>query len=347
MVLNRPVSKSLKSRGFFYGEMAKFARAGFGIDKAAESILHQTGSDAVARGICRAILSGLSAGKSVADSLRTSAFPISDLEVAMIEAAEKGGQLDVGFRHLADYFRQEDQARRSVRRALVYPVFLLHFALAVGIGITALLRQVNPNASGSEGRETLVQGFVWVAVGYGLFLTAAFLWRWASRLAESRAGIDVWLQRLPLIGPVRRHRGLSRFSEVLHISLLSAQRMDESWRQAGEASQSGRLRAFTAATSRRLAAGESIGSVVAASKGALPSDFQRGLTTAEQAGSLDEETAQWADYFREASAESLERLAEWLPKFVYWIVLLFAAAMVIRVALSYRDLLEGVLNFSY
>jgi type II secretory pathway component PulF len=140
---------------------------------------------------------------------------------------------------------------------------------------------------------------------------------------------------------------LARFCEVLHIYLLSGQRMDLAWERAGEASQSGQLRNYAKVSSHRLAAGESVGEVVSSARGALPGDLVRGLASADLAGALDQEAEQWADYFREAAGENLERFAEWAPKIFYWIVLLFAGGMVIRVALSYRDLLEGILDYPY
>ncbi len=153
MVLTASVASHLKARAFLYSELAKFARAGFGIDKACESIIGQKGSDRTAREICRAILNGTRSGKSMADALAESRYPVSNLEVAMVDAAERGGKLELGFRHLAEHFRQDAEARRRIRRALVYPLVLLHFALLVGIGITALLRTVGAGLTGGDSAD--------------------------------------------------------------------------------------------------------------------------------------------------------------------------------------------------
>lgn len=346
LVFTPTVASTLKARGFLYSELAKFARAGFGIDKACESILGQSGSDRTAREICRAILTGVRSGKTLAESLRDSRFPVSDLEVALIDAAERGGKLEIGFRHLADHFRQEDEASRRIRRAMIYPIFLLHFAIAVGIGITALLRHVNPNALDNAGASTVKEGLIWLAVGYGLAIGGILAWKMVSNAAEHSGPIDAVMRRVPLAGPVRRARSLARFCEVLHIYLLSGQRMDLAWSRAGEASQSGLLRNYAQSSARRLASGDSVADVAASAKGALPGDFARGLASADLAGALDQEAEQWAEWFRESAAENLERFAEWAPKIFYWIVLLFAGAMVIRVALTYRDLLQSILDFS-
>ncbi|MCB1086431.1 MAG: type II secretion system F family protein [Verrucomicrobiae bacterium] len=338
------MSSQLKARGFFYSELAKFARAGFGIDRACESIAGQSGSDRIARGLCRSILSGLNEGKSLAESMRTGSFPVSDLEVAMVDAAERGGKLEVGFRHLADHFKQEAEAKRRIRRAMIYPVFLLHFAVAVGIGITALLRQVNPNSAEGSGISTVVTGLIWLGIGYGVAIVLAIAWNVVSKAAERSSTLDALMQRVPLAGPVRRSRALARFCEVLHIYWLSGQRMDIAWSRAGAASQSGQLLRYSDASALRLANGESVSEVVMSARGALPGDFVRGIASADVAGALDEEAGHWAEYYREAAGENLQRFAEWMPKLFYWLVLLFAAGMIIRVALSYRDLLNGILN---
>ena len=347
MVFTLSVASSLKSRAFLYSELAKFARAGFGIDKACESIIGQPGSDRTAREICGAILKGTREGKSMADSLADSRYPVSSLEVAMVDAAERGGKLETGFRHLAEHFRQDAEARRRIRRALIYPLFLLHFALLVGIGITALLQTVGAGLTGTgsgDWRDSVFPALIWVGVGYAAAIAFITLWRSLSKSAEHSAPIDSFIQKVPLAGPVRRSRSLARFCEVLHIYLLSGQRMDLAWKRAGEASQSGQLRRYALASAKKLGAGESVGDVVADARGALPGDLVRGLASADLAGALDQETDQWAGYYRDASAEGVERLAEWAPKLFYWLVLGIAAWMIIRVALSYSDILRDIVN---
>lgn len=352
MVLSAIVAKDGKARAFLYAELAKFAHAGFGIDKACESILEQSRSDATAREICRAILEGTRAGKSMADSLATEEqFPISDLEIAMLDAAERGGQLERGFRHLAEHFRQEEEARRRIRRALIYPLVVLHLALFVGIGMTTVMGALGASLSGWNGggesfdwKASLLTSLAWVAVGYGIAILVIVAWRHFSKAACRSASVEAALQRIPLAGPVREARGLARFCEVLHLYLLSGQRMDLGWEKAGQASQSGRLREYSAKTAPLLAAGESVGTVAGLSEGALPSDLVRGLASADLAGALDRETAQWAETYRQTSAENVERLAEWAPKFFYWMVLIFAGWMIIRAALSYFGMLNNLGN---
>lgn len=335
---------SSKDRGRFYADLSKYTRAGIGIDKACESIKTQPGNSTARRSVCEIILNGLQAGHSVAGALRDARRgpKISEMEVSVIDAAERGGVLELGFQHLAEHYRQEDEARRRIRKALVYPVILLHFALLVGIGITALLENVSPNAEPGTGVQRVKQGLFWVLIGYALaILIFSFLKRLASQ-ANTSAAADALFRRIPLFGSARRNQALARFCEVFRISLLAGLKMDQAWEGSGKASQSGVIRETSARGARRLAAGESLADVVLTSLDAFPGDLARSLASADEAGQLDRDAAHWADYYREAAAESVERLAEWAPKIFYWFVLGIAAWMVLRVAFSYFGMINGM-----
>ncbi len=348
LVFTLAVASDLKARAFLYSELAKFARAGFGMDKACESIIGQGGADRLARSLCQAMLEGVRGGSTLAEGLAASRYPVSDLEVALVDAAEKGGKLEIGFRHLAEHFRQEAEARRRIRRAMIYPVVLLHFALLVGIGITAIYQTLGANLTGrgsADWRDSVVPALIWVGIGYLAVVGLVLLWRSLSRAAHRSAAIDAWMKRVPLAGPVRRARSLARFSEVLHIYLLAGQRMSLAWEQAGAASQSGQLMRYASRSAERLKGGDSVSEVVEKARGVLPGDFARGLASADVAGALDEETAHWAEHFREEAAQNVERLAEWAPKIFYWFVLAIAAWMIIRVALSYFGIIQGMLDY--
>lgn len=340
------VASNLKAKGFFYSELAKMVRAGFGIDRACAALRNQRGADPVAREICRAILEGLKSGKTVAEALRGSRLPVTELEVSLVDAAEKGGRLETGFRHLAEHFRQEAEARRRIRRAMVYPLFLFHFAFLVGVGITALLRQVSPEAGETVGRATVLSGLAWLGAVYALVAVLAALAKVAAAAAEGKPWVDALMRRLPLSGPVRTSRGLARFCEVLYLYLLSGQRRDLAWSAAGRASRSGSLKVFALRTAPRLGAGESVHEILGEPGVPLPGDLAGGLASADLAGALDEETARWSDHYRAAAAEHLEHFMVWVPKLFYGVVLVYGAAMAIRVALSYRDLIQSVLDWS-
>jgi hypothetical protein len=68
------------------------------------------------------------------------------------------------------------------------------------------------------------------------------------------------------------------------------------------------------------------------------------MAAAEESGQLDRELAEWGRYYSESAGEAMDLLAEWAPKLFYWGILLLVAAMIIRAAMAYRDLIEGLLN---
>lgn len=332
-------------RAELYGDLAKFAKAGFGLDRAFLALADQRGVHHRVQRIARSAANHLAAGRTIADSLQLAEFQMSALEYSMIEAAERGGVLEIGFRHLADHFRQEHDARIRIRRAMIYPLFLLHAALLVGIFVPALLKAALPDAPGAGFAESIRAGFAWAGAGYAVAILLFLAWRRLNAAAAKSPLADRLVRSTPLFGPARKAQALARFCEVLRIQLLAGQRMSHAWESAGAVSQSGLLRAATAKQAARFAGGESINSVVSQSRGVFPGNFARSLAAADLAGQLDEDVAHWADYYRQNSAESVERLARWAPKIFYFLVMMLAAWMVIRFALAYRDLLEGYMDW--
>jgi len=116
------------SKALLYNEFAKLLKAGFGIDKAADTVLsgkpppeHREFSEVLNR--------GLGEGKSIAGAVADVALPVSEVEKRLIAAGEKGGRLEAAFAHLAGYFQSVDQTARQVRSGLVYPLVLVHLAV--------------------------------------------------------------------------------------------------------------------------------------------------------------------------------------------------------------------------
>lgn len=342
MVLDCSVSMSNEQRSLLYADLARFTRSGFGIDKACESLARQPGIDRRTRAVCEGILEGLASGRTVADS--AIGLGLSEMECWVIEAAENGGQLEAGFRILADHFRQRHESRRRIRRGMIYPMVLIHFALVAGIGVSALLTSVNPSAGPGAGKAAFKSGLIWVLIAYAAVLIGIALIRMLSKAASGSAVIDACLRRVPFWGPMRRNDSLARFSEVFRIQLLSGGKMSVAWENAGRAAHSGTIGAATRTGAVSLAAGESLTEVLRNSGNAFPGDFSRSLANADITGRLDEEAAQWASYYREASAISVERFAEWMPKLVYGFALAIGAWMVLKIAFSYLSVINGFLD---
>lgn len=337
---------TLSSRAQLYREFANYTRSSFGIGKACEAMLERKRGRLPTphRAFCESILRGVENGKSIAASLDDCPASISDLEKSILDAGERGGLLERAFHHLGDHFARVAEARRRILRSLVYPVFLFHLGAAFGIGGTALMTMVRPDAQVADAWATARTGLLIFIAVYLLLIVLGFavaaLWR---RAATSPAA-DRLVRRIPLLGAVHRDFALGRFSEVFAIHLTAGQKMDTGLRASGLAAHAGLLLAASQRGAQRLADGDSLTNVLTDEHAAFPDPFISGIASAEQSGRLDEELTHWAQTYSNKSSESLETLARWAPKIFYYLILVVVALLILKVAHTYLAGIQGWLD---
>lgn len=317
----------LAEKTTLYRELAKLTQADFHLDRSLALLLSQKTSPA-RHAYLGGMQRGLAEGKSLAEAIRThNGKFVTGLELALIESGERSGKLSSAFNHLARYYAAADSAARQMQGAMIYPLILLHLAVALPEIPNAIMATDGP---GFFERTALWFGLLWAGLA-SLFLA----WRWLTRRALDSPQADGWLNRVPLVGTARRHWALARFCQVFHAGLLAALRMSESCRLAGEASQSGHLKAGAIKAAESIEdKGEAL-SLALAETQAFPSDFIHSLATAEEAGTLDEEMARWNAAETLAAAEAMDRASLWLPKIGYALVVIFVVYRIFTMVQGY------------
>ena len=164
-------------------------------------------------------------GMSLADAMAKSPDVFPRVYVAMVEAGEAGGFLDVVLAQIADFQSREKELKSKVLTAMIYPCILLCLALVV---LTVLLvffipkfQTVFASVHGALPLITqLIIGVSHIVRSYGLFVAAAlvgavFLVRtWFA----SEKGRRVWerlVLRAQLIGPLVAQFAMARFCRML------------------------------------------------------------------------------------------------------------------------------------
>jgi type IV pilus assembly protein PilC len=167
------------------------------------------------------VVDGMPLATAMAQSPET--FP--RVYVAMVEAGEAGGFLDVVLGQIADFQAREKEMRGKVLTALLYPIILLVLALAV---LVFLLVFFIPRF------QTIFQGFgaklplltqVIVSVSelmrsYGLFMVVGivvgfYLIRSWFVSETGRRVWEGWILRAPIVGPLVAQFAMARFSRML------------------------------------------------------------------------------------------------------------------------------------
>jgi type II secretory pathway component PulF len=216
-----------------FRELAKLLKADFHLDRSFDLLLNQNPKPALAQ-FLRAAQERLGSGSGVTEALRQGQQGgLNALDLALVAAGENSGRLAQSFTLLARYYESVVESARKARSAMIYPLILAH----LGVILPELPAAIAGDSLAELPLRILSRlGILWVI----LFLVFRG-WKALSKSAETSPATDRLLSRLPLLGPMRQHWALARFTQVAHSALLAALRPQEWIRLAGEASGSGQF----------------------------------------------------------------------------------------------------------
>ena len=164
-------------------------------------------------------------GMPLADAMAKSPETFPRVYVAMVEAGETGGFLDVVLNQIADFQAREKEMRSKVMTALLYPVILLGLALAVLVFLLVFfIPRFQTIFTGFGAKLPLLTQMIVstseVMRSYGLFLvlglaiTGLMIRTWLV----SEAGRRAWegaILKAPVVGPLVAQFAMSRFCRML------------------------------------------------------------------------------------------------------------------------------------
>ncbi|MEI6535153.1 MAG: type II secretion system F family protein, partial [Verrucomicrobiaceae bacterium] len=229
MVKSGKMQLSLKEKVRLYHDLGTMLSSGFHLDRGIDLLLAQNPSRGV-RCWLEGLRDGLHDKLGVADAIRRQASGTSELEIGLIEAGERGGKLDEACKHLAAYFELRQRSLNKAVGALIYPVILAHLgAFFPDLSKVMLGGGLASAFAGVPARLAIL----WILLAV-IFFTASIL----TRLTRTSVLADRIVNCLPLVGSIRRHWALARFSQVMQTGLLASLKVSEVLRLAGGATQS-------------------------------------------------------------------------------------------------------------
>ena len=164
-------------------------------------------------------------GMPLAEAMAKSPETFPRVYIAMVEAGETGGFLDVVLGQIADFQAREKEMRGKVMTALLYPVILLVLALAVLVFLLVFFiprfQTIFAGFGGSLPALTqVIVSTSEILRSYGLiFLVGLVVGGYMIRTwVVSEQGRRVWegfILRAPVVGPLVSQFAMSRFCRML------------------------------------------------------------------------------------------------------------------------------------
>jgi type IV pilus assembly protein PilC len=179
-----------------------------------------------------AVRKDVEAGLSLSDAMSRHPKVFSPLFVAMTQAGEMGGVLEGSLMRVADQLQKDAALRRQIKSAMVYPIMVIIFAVAVMMALVAFLVPVFVGVFNQFGGELpkltqvsvflshAVTGYWWLMFLGTVAILMAFV-RW-KRTSWGRKQWDHFRLRVPMkIGTIVQQVAVARWSRTL-ASLTSA-----------------------------------------------------------------------------------------------------------------------------
>lgn len=174
---------------------------------------------------------GIKAGEPLAKELSNYPKVFSNVYVQLVAAGEASGKLDALLERLTGYLERDEAVRKSVQKALAYPMMMMSFA---GIVVVGLLTVLVPRLTGmftKMGQELplptqiliILSDFLinhYIVLGSVLVGSALIFSYWKST-ANGKRKFDEILLKLPLISYFSRTKAIVQFTKTLGLLIES------------------------------------------------------------------------------------------------------------------------------
>jgi len=277
------------------------------------------------------IRESLAKGAGLAESMsRHSVFP--DLDRMLIEAAETSGSLGESFKMLSEWHEFVHRITRRMMMALIYPVFLLHFAALVSRLPYAVMGKLTVAGYFREVLSILM--FLYVPA-----ITVIVFILLRDKVPLLRLPLDWVVLKIPVLGQAVYHLSICRYAKAFAMMYKAGVPIAEVTRRA------------TQATGNVIVAARFAGGEQAVRKGGaawegfskrLPTEYRHLWQIGEETGDLDKTAAKVGEIAGDRADLYFKAFASGFPKVVYFVILIVTAAMVLAIASQfYGNLYNG------
>jgi type IV pilus assembly protein PilC len=262
-------------------------------------IIHREAAEPVAKAKWKEIHDLVIDGMSLSDAMARSPETFPRVYVAMVEAGETGGFLDVVLAQIADFQSREKELKGKVMTALMYPAILLILALGVLIFLLVFfIPRFQLVFQGFNAELPLITRMI-VAVSdavrnYGLFIGAAGVVAFISLRSwfRSEAGRRAWegyILRVPTIGPLLAQFAMARFCRMLGTLLGAGVPLVNALNVARRSIGNQILVDAVSDSIDRVKEGKALGQSLAQNRDLFPGAVVEMISVAEESGKLDAE----------------------------------------------------------
>jgi type II secretory pathway component PulF len=244
-------------------------------------------------------------GMSLADAMAKSPTVFPRVYVAMVQAGETGGFLDLVLAQIADFQSREKELKSKVLTAMLYPCILLVMAIGVLVFLlTFFIPKFQHIFNSLHGSLPLITQLIILSShairSYGLYVAGALVAAVAGLRSwfASETGRRRWetfLLRAPLVGPLVAQFAMARFCRMLGTLIGAGVPLIQSLNVARKSIGNQVLVDAVGDAIERVQQGGRLGESLASCKDLFSGSVLEMISVAEESGKLDGELVRIAN----------------------------------------------------
>jgi type II secretory pathway component PulF len=297
-------------------------------------ILQKEASSPAARAKWKEIHDSVVDGLPLADAMAKSPETFPRVYVAMVEAGEAGGFLDVVLAQIAEFQSREKELKSKVLTAMLYPCILL--VLAIGVLILLLTFFIPKFQNIFNNMHTALPLITQVIIGashivrsYGLLVALGlaglgFVLRTWFVSEKGRRTWEGFILKVPLIGPLIAQFAMARFCRMLGTLIGAGVQLVQSLNVARRSIGNQTLVDAVAKSVERVQQGGRLGQSLSECRILFPGSVLEMISVAEESGKLDAELVRIAT----GTENDLDRNLKTAVAFAEPLLLFFIASFI-------------------
>jgi type IV pilus assembly protein PilC len=337
-----------KALQIFSRQFATMVEAGLSVVTALVILEEQT-EDKKLSAIVTDMRSDVEGGLLLSEAMARHPRVFSRLFVAMVEAGEAAGVLDVVLDRVAYQIEKETKIKRRVKGAMMYPAAVLIFATLVLIGMLMFLVPVFTGIFESlggelpmltqivvDGSDLLRERFYIIFPAFFGLVFAFFRWK---KTESGRPVWDAFRMRIPMgIGAIVLKVGMARFSRTLSTLIAAGVDILRSLEITGNTSGNSLIERATDEVRERVQQGVPI-AIPLMELAIFPPMIAHMVKVGEETGELEKMLGKVADFYEDEVDASIASLTSILEPLLMIAVGLMVGVVIIAMYLPMFKLL--------
>jgi len=329
-------------------QLATLIQAGIPLLSAIK-LLHRQITKKAMKKICSGLIDEIQSGSSLSQGLTKYPQAFSNTYCQIIKASEQAGTLEAGLKQAAKYLEKRAYANQKIKRAMMYPIFVL--LMAIGVAVLLITVALPPLIDLFSSLEVqlpwMTSTLVNTANFFGLnslpllggLVALIILMIFLLRLQSVKLARDRLFLKIPILGKIIIERSMGLFCQTASMLLQAGLRLPQIFDIVIQTNRNQVLRSAFKNIRDRLVQGEGLSQPMSENT-LFPPLLVEMTVVGEKTGAMDTTLGTLADFYE----LEVDRKIDSLISMIEPLLTLAIGGLVIFIALSMITPLYSILK---